>query len=58
MFKQTSYFMNVMQEPKLAKKKCPAVRWVKRFGVAGFLFFFFKGLLWLIVPALVAYFAL
>ncbi len=27
--------------------------WVKRFGVAGFLFFFIKGLLWLIVPSLI-----
>lgn len=43
------------EEPE--KRKCPAVRWVKRFGVAGFLFFLIKGLLWLIVPALVAYFA-
>lgn len=42
------------EEPE--KKKCPAVSWVKRFGVAGFLFFLAKGLLWLIVPALVAYF--
>jgi hypothetical protein len=32
-------------------------RWLKRFGIAGFLFFFIKGLLWLIVPALIAYFA-
>lgn len=31
-------------------------RWLRRFGVAGFLFFFFKGLLWLIVPVLIAYF--
>ena len=31
----------------------PAWRqWLKRLGVAGFLFFFIKGLLWLIVPAL------
>ena len=37
--------------------KCPAVGWVKRFGVAGFLFFLIKGLLLLIVPAVVAYFA-
>lgn len=28
---------------------------IKRFGVAGFLFFFIKGLLWLIVPAVIAY---
>lgn len=26
-------------------------KWFKRLGVAGFLFFFIKGLLWLIVPA-------
>ncbi len=43
------------EEPK--KRKCPAVGWMKRFGVAGFLFFLIKGLLWLIVPAVVAYFA-
>ncbi len=29
-------------------------RWGKRAGVAAFLFFFFKGLAWLIVPALIA----
>lgn len=31
------------------------VRWLKRLGVAGFLFFLVKGLLWLIVPALIGY---
>lgn len=31
--------------------------WIKRFGVAGFMFFLIKGLLWLIVPALITYFA-
>jgi len=35
-----------------------AVRWTKRIGAAAFLFFLIKGLLWLIVPAIVAYFAL
>jgi len=30
--------------------------WVARFGVAGFLFFLVKGLMWLIVPALVVAF--
>ena len=40
------------------KRKCPAVKWVKRFGVAGFLFFLIKGLLWLIIPALIAYFSI
>ena len=29
-----------------------AARWVRRFGVGGFLFFFIKGLAWLIVPML------
>jgi len=43
------------EEPR--KRKCPAVGWVKRFGIAGFLFFLIKGLLWLIVPALAAYYA-
>ncbi|HMJ09522.1 MAG TPA: hypothetical protein VK468_10980 [Pyrinomonadaceae bacterium] len=41
------------QEKKI--RKCPAKTWVKRFGAAGFVFFLVKGLLWLIVPALVAY---
>lgn len=40
------------------KRKCPAVGWVKRFGVAGLLFFLVKGILWLLVPALIAYFSL
>lgn len=39
------------------KKKCPALKWVKRFGLAGFLFFLIKGLLWLIIPAIIGYFA-
>jgi hypothetical protein len=29
--------------------------WVKRLGVAGFLFFLIKGMLWLIVPALLVW---
>jgi hypothetical protein len=33
-------------------------RWLKRLGFWGFMFFFVKGLLWLIVPALIAYFSL
>lgn len=32
--------------------------WIKRFGVAGFLFFLIKGLLWLIVPALLVFFGI
>jgi hypothetical protein len=33
-----------------------ATPWLKRIGVAGFLFFLIKGLLWLIVPALLVFF--
>jgi len=47
---------DVMDEPQ--KKKCPAKNWVKRFGALGFVFFLVKGLLWLIVPAAIAYFSL
>jgi len=44
------------QEPR--KMKCPAKSWIKRFGAAGFVFFLVKGLLWLILPAAVAYFSM
>lgn len=40
-----------------AKQKS-ALKWTKRFGLVAFLFFLIKGLLWLIVPAVIAYFAL
>lgn len=30
--------------------------WLKRFGVAGFLFFLVKGLLWLMLPAALVFF--
>lgn len=33
-----------------------ATTWLQRFGVAGFLFFLVKGLLWLTVPALLVFF--
>lgn len=42
----------------LEEKGNPVVRWMRRFGVAAFLFFLIKGLLWLIVPGLIAYFSL
>jgi len=52
-FAQTVYFMNRMPE----QKEKFIAKMIKRFGVAGFLFFLIKGLLWLIIPALAAYFA-
>jgi hypothetical protein len=32
--------------------------WVKRLGFWGFMFFLVKGLLWLIIPGLIAFFSL
>jgi hypothetical protein len=37
-----------------APKTCPVRPFWRRLGAAAFLIFFIKGLLWLIVPALVA----
>ncbi|MGE3107980.1 MAG: hypothetical protein AB7G11_09215 [Phycisphaerales bacterium] len=34
-----------------APAMCPLRRWGRRLGIAGFCFFLFKGLLWLIIPA-------
>jgi hypothetical protein len=34
-----------------------AKSWIKRLGFWGVMFFLVKGLLWLIIPALIAYFA-
>lgn len=31
--------------------------WIKRLGFFGFMFFLVKGLLWLLVPALIAFLA-
>jgi hypothetical protein len=53
-FWQTVYFMNRMSQQQ---EKNHFAKLIKRFGVAGFLFFLIKGLLWLIIPALAAYFA-
>jgi len=37
------------------QRNCPAKTWIKRLGAAGFVFFLVKGLLWLLVPAVIAY---
>jgi hypothetical protein len=33
------------------------IKWVKRLGVAGILLFLIKGLLWLLVPAIIAFYS-
>ena len=41
--------------PPDGTRRAGARGWLQRLGVAGFLFFLIKGLLWLMVPALLAY---
>ena len=41
---------------ELEDKKNPAAKWIKRFGVAGFLFFLIKGLIWLVLIFAATYF--
>ena len=54
--------MNETDPEKLApsrhesRKAAFTARWGKRAGIALFLFFLIKGLLWLIVPAAIYYF--
>jgi hypothetical protein len=38
------------------KKENPAIKWLKRLGLAGFMFFFIKGLIWLALFIVAAYF--
>jgi len=52
-FRETVYFINIVPEQEKKSK----TNLIKRLGVAGFFFFLIKGLLWLIIPALAAYFA-
>lgn len=49
--------MKSMLEAEKDKNPNRFAKWVKRFGFAGFMFFLIKGLLWLLVPVLIAYFA-
>lgn len=35
-------------------KQVKTITWIKRLGFWGFLFFLVKGLLWVLVPALIA----
>ncbi|NJM53559.1 MAG: alanyl-tRNA synthetase [Blastocatellia bacterium] len=44
-----------MQEEQ-NKKENPAIKWLKRLGFAGFMFFFIKGLIWLAVIIGATYF--
>jgi hypothetical protein len=43
-----------LQCPVPHKERGKMVTWIKKIGVAGFFFFLIKGLLWLIIPYLLA----
>ena len=45
-------------ETQNEKKPVAAAKWLKRFGLAGFLFFFIKGLVWLALLVAATYFGL
>jgi len=53
-----SWYRIFMDQQEPRKRTCPARKWTKRFGIVAFLFFLIKGLAWLIVPGLIAYFTL
>jgi hypothetical protein len=42
----------------LKNEKGRAAKWIKRFGVAGFLFFLIKGLIWLALIIAATYFGI
>jgi hypothetical protein len=46
------------EENKQPRQRVCPLKWIKRIGVAGFIFFLLKGLLWLLVPSLIAYFSM
>jgi hypothetical protein len=48
--------LNITQKKREQNPKTPNRfrKWIKRVGVLGFLFFLIKGLLWLLIPYLIA----
>jgi hypothetical protein len=51
---ENGILLKVEQDPK--KMVCPARKWTKRAGIIAFLFFLGKGLAWLGVAAVGAYY--
>ncbi len=47
---QTTPSREISRDRPAARRRVPA--WLTRMGFAGFLFFLVKGLLWLLIPAL------
>jgi hypothetical protein len=57
-FGDAKYYFQVMDDVQKQPDPTRRREWLKRLGFWGFMFFLVKGLLWLIVPALVAYWSL
>ena len=49
LFKDFVYFYSIMDKDKKDSKKDIILKWIRRMGVWGFLFFLVKGLIWLAV---------
>ena len=49
LFKDFVYFYSIMDKDKKDSKKDIFLKWIRRMGVWGFLFFLVKGLIWLAV---------
>lgn len=45
---------NITSMEQTQQPRSKLISWFKRIGIAGFLFFLVKGLLWLIIPYLIA----
>lgn len=45
--KKISYFYRVMNQDQKDTKKDMFIKWIRRIGIWGFLFFLIKGLIWL-----------
>jgi len=43
---------------EIPKIDSPKIKWSKRIGLVAFLFFLIKGLVWLLIPSILAYLAL
>lgn len=52
------YYVENMAKPPDDLELFKFAKWVKRLGFWSLMFFVVKGLLWLIVPALIAYFSI
>ncbi len=50
----TTRYTDKPDKPATSNADAPQRSWIKRLGVAGFAFFLIKGLLWLIIPPLIA----